>query len=192
MKNFPNSPVNPNAFPGSPKTEKSNILGFLTTGGGLRKRSTSQPRASSVGSSFNTDIKNRYGAAENVLKKGIWASRSKVADSGEKENEMQVNTDMNLNRRSEERGEAADVSNGSKDGGEESKFKRSSDVVGSDDVVSGFLYDKLQKEVINLRKFCEVKDRSLIAKDEEIKVVIYSINPPKITRLKFFISTYFC
>lgn len=42
-----------------------------------------------------------------------------------------------------------------------------------DDIVSGFLYDKLQKEVICLRKFCETKESALNTKDEEIKVKYY-------------------
>ena len=53
-------------------------------------------------------FKKKYGSPENLLKKGIWASRNKVADTGEKENEMQENTDMNLNRCNDER-EAADI-----------------------------------------------------------------------------------
>ncbi|KAL1358666.1 microtubule-associated protein 70-5 isoform X1 [Arachis duranensis] len=156
-------------FGESPKTEKSSILSFLATNSGVRSRSTSQPRGSSVGSSLfqkpsmknNTDIaagnlgqggttKRKHGSVENVLKKGIWA-RSKVGDSSEKENEMQVNnTGMNLDSCNNER-EADD-----------SKTK--------DDMVSGFLYDRLQKEVISLRKFCGVKESSLQTKDEEIKV----------------------
>jgi len=43
----------------------------------------------------------------------------------------------------------------------------------NDDIVSGFLYDKLQKEVICLRKFCETKESVLSTKDEEIKVKYY-------------------
>lgn len=43
----------------------------------------------------------------------------------------------------------------------------------NDDIVSGFLYDKLQKEVICLRKFCETKESALNTKDEEIKVKYY-------------------
>jgi hypothetical protein len=42
----------------------------------------------------------------------------------------------------------------------------------SDDLVSGFLYDRLQREVIKLRKSCETKDSSLQAKDEEIMVIV--------------------
>ncbi|KAG1341922.1 Microtubule-associated protein 70-2 [Cocos nucifera] len=40
-----------------------------------------------------------------------------------------------------------------------------------EDMVSGFLYDRLQKEVINLRKSHEEKDKLLSAKDDEIKLL---------------------
>lgn len=40
----------------------------------------------------------------------------------------------------------------------------------SEDMVSGFLYDRLQKEVIALRKLCESKEGTINAKNEEIKV----------------------
>ena len=39
-----------------------------------------------------------------------------------------------------------------------------------EDMVSGFLYDRLQKEVIALRKVCESKEGTINAKNEEIKV----------------------
>ncbi|KAM4131409.1 hypothetical protein ACJW30_01G174100 [Castanea mollissima] len=49
LKDSSSFSINPNRFCKSPKTEKSsNISGFLTSNGGLRKRSTSQPRASTV------------------------------------------------------------------------------------------------------------------------------------------------
>jgi len=174
----------------SPKAEKLNILGFLTTSSELRKRSTSQPRASTVGNSLfqqpnvknNTDIQagnlklgspiKKYSSAENVLKKGIWASRSKVAGNAEKENEMQVNTDMTLNRCNDER-EAAEIKT-TVNVDEDPESKKSNES-GRDDMVSGFLYDKLQREVINLRKSCETKDSSLQSKDEEIKVIVTTI-----------------
>lgn len=44
--------------------------------------------------------------------------------------------------------------------------------VDSEDTVSGFLYDRLQKEVIALRKICDSKDSTIIAKNEEIKVLV--------------------
>ncbi|KAK7245981.1 hypothetical protein RIF29_40837 [Crotalaria pallida] len=143
--------INWNAFSGSPKAEKS-IFGFLTSNGGQRNRSTSQPKASSIGSS----------------KKSLFASRNKVVDSGQKENEMQVKTCMNVNACNGER-EAAEIKSNI-DVDEDSKIKSSNDFE-SNDMVSGFLYDKLQKMVIHLRKSCEIKDNSLKAKDEEIKVL---------------------
>lgn len=169
--------VNPNA---SPKPEKSsNILGFLTSNSGLRKRSTSQPRASTInGSSLqqrpsletekanaNTGIqqvsglKKRASSGDNMLRKNLWASRSKVADSSEKENaEMKVNTDTETKN------------NGGSNIEQTEKGSGNVDNCNAEDMVSGFLYDMLQKEVISLRKFCEAKDSSLNAKDEEIKV----------------------
>ncbi|GMJ14522.1 microtubule-associated proteins 70-5 [Hibiscus trionum] len=145
----------------SPKPAKSNnILALLTSSSGLRKRSTSQPRGSSstISSSplhrlsveietANTRMK-QCGAApeENMIRKNLWASRCKVADSSEKENaETKACKD----------GDTTDCSAG--------------------DTVSGYLYDRLQKEVINLRKFCEAKESSLNAKDEEIKILMKKV-----------------
>ncbi|CAJ1962682.1 unnamed protein product [Sphenostylis stenocarpa] len=187
LKHFSNS-----SSSGSAKAEKSNILSFLTTNGGLRNRSTSQPRGSTVGSSLfpktivksNSDsvtgnlipgsiLKKKYGSAENILKKGIWASRNKVVDSDEKENKMQVNTGMNSNKRSDER-EAAQIKT-IVEVDEDSKSNSCNDL-GSNDVVSGFLYDRLQKEVINLRKSYEIKESSLQTKDEEIKMLTKKVD----------------
>lgn len=169
--------VNSNAFSVSPKADKTNILSFVTNNGGLRNRSTSQPRGSTVGRTLfqkanikgNIDsmagnrkpgsiTKMKYGSTENVLKKGIWASKNKFSDGGEKENEIQVNTGSVKTN--------AD---------EDSKFNSSNDLE-SNDVVSGFLYDKLQKEVINLRKTCETKDSTLHTKDEEIKMLTKKVD----------------
>ncbi|CAL0301090.1 unnamed protein product [Lupinus luteus] len=131
------------------KAEKSNIFGFLTTNSGLRNKSTTQPKAFTLGSS----------------KKGIWSSRKKVV--GEKENDMEVSAGMNLSMCCDER-VIADIKTNI-DVDEDSKFKT------SNDMVSGFLYDKLQKIVIQLKKSCEIKDNSLQAKDEEIQVLSLSL-----------------
>lgn len=172
----------------SSKAEKSNIIRSPTASGGPKNRSTSQPRASAIGSPLfqQTNIKNntntvggnlklespikmKYTSTEHMLKKRIRTSRSKVADSGEKENEIQVNTDMKLNQFNAE-SEAEEIKtivyvN------EDFQSKKPNDSC-SDDLVSGFLYDRLQREVIKLRKSCETKDSSLQAKDEEIKVIV--------------------
>ncbi|GAU38967.1 hypothetical protein TSUD_378430 [Trifolium subterraneum] len=190
LKKFP---FNSNAFSGTPTADKSNILSFVTNNGGLRNRSTSQPRGSTVGSTLfqkqnikgNIDsiagnrkpgsiTKMKYSSTENVLKKGIWASRNKFSDSGEKENEMQVNTGMNLNKFDGER-EAGDVKT-SVDVDEDSKSNSCNDF-GSNDVVSGFLYDKIQKEMLTkkvdaLTKAMEVEwkkmKREAAAREKEI------------------------
>ncbi|CAL5184019.1 unnamed protein product [Lathyrus oleraceus] len=171
--------INSNAFSESPTDDRSNVLSFVTNNGGLRNRSTSQPRGSTVGSTLfqkanikgNMDsvsgnrkpaivAKLKYGSTENVFKKGIWASRNKFSDGGEKENEMQVNTSSVKT--------SVDVD-------EDSKSNSCNDL-GSKDVVSGFLYDKLQKEVINLRKSCETKDSNLHTKEEEIKMLTKKVD----------------
>ncbi|KAL4311567.1 hypothetical protein GQ457_01G043630 [Hibiscus cannabinus] len=154
----------------SPKPAKSsNIFGLLTGSNGLRKRSTSQPRGSTVSGSSpqrpsveietanarmkqSGSLKNRASPEENMVRKNLWASRCKVADSSGKENEeTKVNADANVRKD----GDAADC--------------------GAEDMVSGYLYDRLQKEVINLRKFCEAKEGSLNAKDEEIKMLVKKV-----------------
>ncbi|KAG2395620.1 Microtubule-associated protein [Vigna angularis] len=118
-------------------------------------------------------LRKKCGSAENMLKKGIWASRNKVVDSDEKENKMQVNAGINSNKRSDER-EAAQIKTAVEDD-EDSKSNSCNDL-GTNDVVSGFLYDKLQKEVINLRKSCEIKESSLQTKEEEIKMLTKKVD----------------
>ncbi|KAM4101629.1 hypothetical protein ACB094_05G158200 [Castanea mollissima] len=180
LKDSSSFSVNPNRFCKSPKTEKSsNIFGFLTSNGGLRKRSTSQPRASTVSRSSPlqnpivenetanvtlelkqaNNLKKKHASGENMLKKSIWASRSKVVDSNEKENTDNDETTASPERKS-------------KSGGDEDPQNKGS----NEDVVSGLLYDRLQKEVINLRKLCDVKESTLNTKDEEIKVLIKKVD----------------
>ncbi|XP_013733773.1 microtubule-associated protein 70-5-like [Brassica napus] len=48
--------------------------------------------------------------------------------------------------------------------------------VDSEDMVSGFLYDRLQKEVISLRKICESKEGTINAKNEEIKMLLKKVD----------------
>ena len=62
---------------------------------------------------------------------------------------------------------------GETDGKENSKISANGLVdqdAKEEDMVSGFLYDRLQKEVIALRKVCESKEDTINAKNEEIKV----------------------
>lgn len=190
LKHVSSFSTSPTAFCASPKTEKStNILGFLTANNGLRKRSTSQPRASINRSSLlqQPNVENgmvnaiaglkpadifrkKYVSGENVLRKSLWPSKNKVADSNEKENaEVKENKDTNVNKfKDDDTTVSLDVK--SKVCRNEDSQNKGNANPDSEDLVSGFLYDRLQKEVIHLRKFCGAKDTSLNAKDEEIKV----------------------
>lgn len=129
------------------KTEKTGkILGFLTSGGGSKKRSTSQPRGSVTGR--------------------IYALNHRVAESDEKENSKI--TSNGLIDQHEEDGKRKAEEDGNVD---------------SDDMVSGFLYDRLQKEVIALRKICDSKDGTINAKNEEIKVTASSCSCSSISTI---------
>ncbi|ONI09722.1 hypothetical protein PRUPE_4G005400 [Prunus persica] len=177
----------------SPKAEKSsNFLGFLKSNGGLGKRSTSQPRASTIARSSpvqqpNSDneagnaagqlkrsnsLRKKYGSGELMLKKSLWASRSKVVDIGEKENtEMKANNDTNKN---DDRMVATEIE--AQAGGNEDSPNKISTSCDNEDMVSGFLYDRLQKEVLNLRRHCEAKESDMNAKDQEIKMLMKKVD----------------
>ncbi|TYK12986.1 microtubule-associated protein 70-5 [Cucumis melo var. makuwa] len=169
LKQIQISPLNSNAICGSPKAERSNnILGFLTSNG--RKRSTSLSRPSIITKSSNilvqtadyekatapelnrsNSLKKTYASArENVIKKSMWATgRSRVVEIDENEgNEMRGNK--------ENRNATITDSKETNDG--EGLDNKEPINLENEDTVSGFLYDKIQKEVINLRKLCEVKD----------------------------------
>lgn len=195
LKYESNLPVNPNAYSGSSKPEKTNnFFGILSTNAGLKKRSTSQPRASIVRSpdksyveKITTDfaekvkqtnsIKKIY-ATESLLRKSLWANRKKVVDNSEKENKdgkenFMADSVMCDNNEIPESGNTnADTVTKLKSKFGDNQNARSMANTENADMVSGFLYDRLQKEVLSLRKSCEVKDINLNAKDEDVKVNI--------------------
>ncbi|KAG9443485.1 hypothetical protein H6P81_014825 [Aristolochia fimbriata] len=172
------------------ETEKpEHVLGFLSSNPGPRKRSTSQPRASfsktlfqqpNVGDEVaNSTVqfkrlsspKTKYGSAENMLKRNLWASRSKFKDDGGKENsESDANICANSNRFSPEDMPMSDETKLNIIGDLDIQNKGNTQSR-NEDLVSGFLYDRLQREVLNLRKFCQEKDGVLNAKEDEIKML---------------------
>ncbi|KAK8678288.1 hypothetical protein V6N13_143793 [Hibiscus sabdariffa] len=156
---------NPNASQGSPKPEKSsNILGFLTSSSGLRKRSTSQPRASTIISS-SPPQRARSASGENMLRKKLWASRCKLADSNEKENaEMKVNRERDIHEYGDAKGSVETKNNGISNGLTENRGNVDSN---AEDMVSGFLYDRLQKEM--LMKKVEAFSKAMEVEAKRIK-----------------------
>ncbi|XP_026392902.1 microtubule-associated protein 70-5-like [Papaver somniferum] len=189
------NPSNPSC--GSGEAEKSNhVLGFLNNAG-VRKRSTSQPRGSvnvNLSSQVQQEIvgaeaaqsdrklkradslKMKNGSVVNMRRKSLWASRSKVVDSSEKENaEVKPNSDPTVDTYIDV--EASVPAEREIKGCNEVETQNNKSIdAGGEDVVSGFLYDRLQKEVVNLRKRCEHKDGTLNAKDEEIKALMRKID----------------
>ncbi|XP_070030242.1 microtubule-associated protein 70-5-like [Nicotiana sylvestris] len=172
---------------GSPKTQKTNhLFSILSSNAGLKKRSTSQPRASTINktseqqslekrryyASIETRKLNKEASGDSFLKKSIWASRNKVVDSAEKEN-AEIKENSNGHIYSKQMPETQKIKNRAGDI-EENRNSGSSES-NDNDMVSGFLYDRLQKEVLCLRKFCETKESALNAKDEEIKILMKKI-----------------
>ncbi|MCD7451710.1 hypothetical protein HAX54_013093 [Datura stramonium] len=169
---------------GSPKPQKTNhLFGILSSNVGLRKRSTSQPRASTINKiSEQQSLEkrrddaskqfNKEGSGDSLVKKSLWTSRNKVVDNAEKENaEIEENSEGHMY--SKEMTNTQKIKNGAGDH-EENKNKGRNES-NDNDMVSGFLYDRLQKEVLCLRKFCETKESVLNAKDEEIKMLMKKI-----------------
>lgn len=144
----------------STKSTKTNLLGFLSNNAGLKKRSSSLPRPASIKGSPsplrqpNEQSRQNGSFVETKLRKGFWVSKGKVVNSDGKENVNMVSEDDTKSQ-----GKCVN-----KEG------------VENEDVVSGFLYDKLQKEVIGLRKVCETKDDNLNAKEEEIKMLVKKVD----------------
>ncbi|KNA14811.1 hypothetical protein SOVF_103780 [Spinacia oleracea] len=153
----------------APKTPNSHrILGFVSNNAGPRKRSSSQPRGSVINSRSSpihqpwlekvNSLENHI-SREDVAKRSLWGSKT---ITGKENSELVGNTDMNV--------EISKDSNSAVQGEMESKE------IGSEDAVSGFLYDRLQKEVINLRKTCQAKDDGLLSKDDEIKILMKKVD----------------
>ncbi|KAJ6863959.1 microtubule-associated protein 70-5-like [Populus alba x Populus x berolinensis] len=197
LKHTSSFSANPNASCGSLKPGSTNkILGFLKSNAGMRRRSTSQPRGSNI--SRNSPLqqpnietenanasgklngadsfKKKYGSGENMLTKGKWVSRNKVIDISGKENEeVKTKADSCIDKHRID-GTTNSEETKNKVGGNEDLPNKGSTNSDSQDVVSGFLYDRLQKAVINLQKSCETKERSLNAKDQEIQMLMKKVN----------------
>ncbi|KAJ6870064.1 microtubule-associated protein 70-5-like [Populus alba x Populus x berolinensis] len=197
LKHTSSFSANLNASCGSLKPGSTNkILGFLKSNAGMRRSSTSQPRGSNI--SRNSPLqqpnietenanasgklngadsfKKKYGPGENMLKKGIWVSRNKVIDISGKENEeVKTKADSCIDKHRID-GTTNSEETKNKVGGNEDLPNKGSTNSDSQDVVSGFLYDRLQKAVINLQNSCETKERSLNAKDQEIQMLMKKVN----------------
>lgn len=178
---------------GSPKNDKSiNLFGILSSNSRIKKRSTSQPRGSTITKSamqmldekqtvVNAEMKQinslnkKNPSSESLSRKSLWASRNKVIDNSEKEN-AETNKNAMVTDKIQNNGEATEMGNtkGIAGSNKETKGLEIADI-DCEDVVSGVLYDRLQKEVIHLRKSSELKAITLHSKGEEIKTLMKKI-----------------
>lgn len=180
---------------GSLKNAKSsNFFGILSSNTKTKKRSTSQPRGSTITKSamqmldekqttFNSEmkpvnsLKMKNPTSESLVKKSLWASRNKVIDNSGKEN-AETNKIAIAYDKIQNKDEVTEMENrtGVTGSNKETKDLEKGDI-DDEDMVSGVLYDRLQKEVIHLRKSSDIKDMTLNSKDEEIKVWILLTAP---------------
>nr|GMD47232.1 microtubule-associated protein 70-5-like [Ipomoea batatas] len=147
LKQTANNNVNPKVLNGfSKQPEKANhLFGILSSNAVTKKRPSDQES-----SADNSGEPKQHQQNNNDQKKrhhGLWYSRNRIHDDDNGENSG------NFNNKS-----------------------RDYEITKNDeDMVSGFLYDRLQKEVINMRKCFDTKENALNAKDEEIKMLTKKI-----------------
>lgn len=185
LKNTTSISVDHKASCGTSKPGNSRSIENISSG--ERTRSVSQPRASSIDRHSpkpvlekelkrGNSLKMRYGFGELLVRKGLWSSRNKVGNIDDSERgKIRENNDMNVDKIKEDGSEVLDNVQ------PYVRVKEDPESITGlnphkDDLVSGFLYDKLQKEVICLRKSCEKKDDYLNAKDEEVKVLMKKVD----------------
>ncbi|XP_075478602.1 microtubule-associated protein 70-5-like [Primulina tabacum] len=189
---FRHDPGASNKINGSPKNVKTcNLFGILSSNNRMKKRSTSLPRASAIakGSEQTKDqeqastvtaetnpvngLKKKYPSGESLLKKSLLTSRNKVKDDNSEKENTEANSKVTFDQITSNCEGIGEMGNNKymNDGCKKIKEVEVDNTDG-EDMVSGFLYDRLQREVLNLRKSCELKDRTLNTKEEEIKMLM--------------------
>lgn len=148
-----NGPLRRQSLGGAENAAKASPNGFLT------KRTPSQPR-SSLSFGASTVLKHAKGTSKSFDggSRSLERSKSLVNGSG---------VSFPLNKSSDPAGGPEPPSSW-----KESSQEKPADFSPpeSEDMVSGLLYDMLQKEVVNLRKAIHEKDQSLKDKDDAIEV----------------------
>ncbi|KAG6416432.1 hypothetical protein SASPL_123862 [Salvia splendens] len=190
LKNASSFSINTN---GSHKDAKSsNFFGILSSNTRAKMRSMSQPRGSTITKSamqmldekqaaVNAEtkpinsLKKKNPISESLSKKSLWASRNKVTGNSGKEN-AETNKNAMVNDKIQKKDDVVEMGNttGITGCNNDMKGLEIADIDG-EDMVSGVLYDRLQKEVIHLRKSSDLKDLTLHSKDEEIKLLMKKV-----------------
>ncbi|KAK1306228.1 Microtubule-associated protein 70-4 [Acorus calamus] len=181
--------ISSNATPIFSQVGKSeNASGAFPRNASPKKRSNSQPRASCTtnrtsasninltGSLKRVDsLKKTFVTGGDMVRKNLWATKHKHFDDGGKENtERQANADVNVGDFVQEKDASLEIKT-NEICDTDIENKPTSDTDGQD-LVSGYLYDRLQREIINIRKLLGEKDEMLNVKDDEIKVLLRKVD----------------
>jgi hypothetical protein len=154
-KSFSNGPSRRLSLGGADNIPKLSPNGLLT------RRSPSFHSRSSLSSSSSLILKHAKGTSKSFDGGTRSLDRGKVHGNGP--HLLNRSTDAVKDREVDERTNESANSN---------PDERSNETTNSNSVemVSGFLYNMLQKEVVSLRKACHEKDQSLKDKDDAIEV----------------------
>ena len=138
----------------------------------LRKKSTVQARTSLPHNKASILQQNNLKTVEILARKNLSTPPDQNSDYNGKGNaSSQVESSELVDDVTPREMKASEVINAKRCADADSQVK-SGQEEGCNDTVSGFLYDRLQKEVIKLRKLLKQKDGLLKAKDDETKVRI--------------------
>jgi hypothetical protein len=157
-KSFSNGPSRRLSLGGADNIPKLSPNGLLT------RRSPSFHSRSSLSSSSSLILKHAKGTSKSFDGGTRSLDRGKVHGNGS--HLLNRSTDAVKDREVDERTNESANSN---------PDERTNETTNSNSVemVSGFLYNMLQKEVVSLRKACHEKDQSLKDKDDAIEVCNY-------------------
>ncbi|XP_020572929.1 microtubule-associated protein 70-5-like [Phalaenopsis equestris] len=158
-----------------PKRFMSQPRGSLTATSKFSAKQQSNP-ATRTADSYKTmqrsnSLKGKFISSENLIKKNLRVSKSKFYDESGKENiAKKNNVEEHVGDSSPKKNDASEAKSSENHANELSQNTENQQELCSD-TVSGFLYDKLQKEVISLRKLQEEKDELLNAKEYDINLL---------------------
>ncbi|MQM16010.1 hypothetical protein Taro_048963 [Colocasia esculenta] len=155
-----NGPSRRQSLGGADNIPKVSPNGFLS------KRASSFQLRSSLSSSTSTVLRHAKGTSKSFDGGTRSLDRSKVFANG-------TGPIFLLNKSSDATRET-ETQNSWKDNSEEKPTDFPS--LESEDMVSGMLYDMLQKEVVTLRKACHEKDQSLKDKDDAIEMLAKKVD----------------
>ena len=168
-KSFSNGPSRRLSLGGADNMSKVSPNGLLT------RRSPSFHSRSSLSSSSSLILKHAKGTSKSFDGGTRSLDRGKVHGNGS--HLLNKSTDAVKDREAND-GWKGTVDEGTNESPNSNADQRSNETTNSNSIemVSGFLYNMLQKEVVSLRKACHEKDQSLKDKDDAIEMLAKKVD----------------